>query len=233
MLLAVPVYNEEKELKRLLNSLRVFLHDDDNKAIIVDDGSTDNSAEIIYEFIDTLPNGRVIFIRHKKNQGLTGALKHAFIKAIDLGRDIFPLVTIDGDGQFGVENIDAYLKEFELSKLDLMIISRDFSKYPLFKRMGNRILSEIASFLLKKRVLDIESGLRIMSFEAVKTIINKLSGSKYTIASEIVYIVNRKGLTFKSFGKNNIRFYRSRTTVIDFLKNFYYGIYQYFRCKHE
>jgi len=231
MLFAVPVYNEEKGLPKLLEHIKPFLEDPNNRMIIVDDGSLDNSDKIIREFIDTLPEGRVFHIRHEKNVGLSGALISAFKLSLENEKDYFPLITIDGDGQLCIDNIMEYVSKFNENRLDFMLVSRDFSKYPFFKRIGNYILSFIAGFLLGKKIHDIESGLRILSKRAVNVVIKRLAGSKYSIASEMVYIVNRYGLNFECSGKNKIIFYRSRTTIIDFFRNLYFGVYQYFRYK--
>lgn len=66
----VPVYNVEKYLRRCLNSI-VFQTLEDIEIIVVNDGSTDNSQQIIDEYVDLFP-GKIISLK-KENGGLSSA----------------------------------------------------------------------------------------------------------------------------------------------------------------
>ncbi len=88
ILTALPVYNEAKHVRQVLN--QVLQHADD--ILVVNDGSTDNTAAALAEF------GEVVQVEsHNINRGYGAALKTAFEYAVRYGYDV--LVTIDCDGQ--------------------------------------------------------------------------------------------------------------------------------------
>ena len=87
LLTAIPVHNEEKYLPGVLRE--VARHADE--ILVVDDGSTDRTAELLERF----PGVKVI--RHPRNLGYGAGLKTAFRHAIEAGYD--GLVTLDCDGQ--------------------------------------------------------------------------------------------------------------------------------------
>lgn len=87
VLTALPVYNEAKHVASVLREVRRYASD----VLVVDDGSTDGTAERLAEFPD------VAVVRHEPNRGYGAALRSAFEYAIQREFDV--LVTIDCDGQ--------------------------------------------------------------------------------------------------------------------------------------
>ncbi len=88
ILTALPVYNEAKHVRSVLN--QVLQHASD--ILVVNDGSTDGTAAALHEFDD------VIHVEdHDTNRGYGAALKTSFDHALRYGYDV--LVTIDCDGQ--------------------------------------------------------------------------------------------------------------------------------------
>jgi glycosyltransferase involved in cell wall biosynthesis len=92
-LTALPVYNEHSHVNSVLDE--VVRHADD--VLVVDDGSTDGTRELLETRRD------IRTIRHESNRGYGAALKTAFDYAIDNHYDV--LVTIDCDGQHTPQRI--------------------------------------------------------------------------------------------------------------------------------
>ncbi|MFQ5733850.1 MAG: glycosyltransferase family 2 protein [Planctomycetaceae bacterium] len=86
-LTALPVYNEERHLRPVLDEVRRFAE----AILVVDDGSTDKTPEILAAQSD------LQIITHARNEGYGAALRSAFEYAIAQNYDV--LVTIDCDGQ--------------------------------------------------------------------------------------------------------------------------------------
>lgn len=93
LLTALPVFNEKAHLDRVLDL--VVLHADD--VLVVDDGSTDGSADLL------AARGDVRVVTHRPNRGYGAALRTAFCYAKKHGYDV--LVTIDCDGQHEPQRI--------------------------------------------------------------------------------------------------------------------------------
>lgn len=92
----MPTYNNAGTLKRVLE--RVLDVIGDNTVIVVNDGCTDETGEILVEFSD-----RIVLLTNDQNQGKGYSLRRGLRKAIELGFD--HVLTIDSDGQHFPEDI--------------------------------------------------------------------------------------------------------------------------------
>jgi len=87
LLVAIPVYNEEKHLESVLTEVRKYA----SHIVVVNDGSTDRTAEILADQKD------LTVLSHHKNRGYGAALITVFSYALNTDYDV--LVTMDCDGQ--------------------------------------------------------------------------------------------------------------------------------------
>lgn len=114
-LTALPVYNEEKYLDSVLPEVARYAGD----VLVVDDGSTDRTPEILSRY------NNIRTIRHAKNSGYGAGLVTAFQAAIDGGYD--GLVTIDCDGQHEPRLIPELVERLNLA--DIVSGSRYLTTY--------------------------------------------------------------------------------------------------------
>lgn len=112
----VPTYNNCKTLRKVLSEV-IAIH---TSVIVVNDGSTDNTAEIIADF----PS--VTAIQYAQNKGKGNALKLAFRKASELGFDY--AVTIDSDGQHYPNDIPKLVTCFENNPGHIIMGSRNMKQ---------------------------------------------------------------------------------------------------------
>src|SRR3989338_49944 len=107
----VPSYNEARTIGYIVKNLvsrRIITY-------AIDDGSTDNSAEIAKS------EGAVV-LRHKANKGKGAALREGFSHI--LKKDFDAVLVMDGDNQHEVDDIDAFLKKIEETGADIVIGNR-------------------------------------------------------------------------------------------------------------
>ena len=170
----IPVYNEAprigtllKRWTQIINNLNCAIH-----FVIVNDGSSDGSANILDEF----KQGRsdVTVIHHEKNKGLGTTLRDGFKYASDHGKAEDLLVVMDGDNTQPPEVCPAMLSKMNETSCDIVIASRyrggsSIDGLSIFRQvmsLGARALFQL-SFPIKN-VLDYTCGYRLYKLSAIK-----------------------------------------------------------------
>jgi glycosyltransferase involved in cell wall biosynthesis len=178
----LPVFNEARNLEALLKDLRA-LRLPSSEMIVVDDGSTDASAEIAER-----AGARVI--RHPYNIGNGAAIK----SGIRVARGKL-LVLMDGDGQHRVEDVPRLLKE--AGHYHMVVGARaKGSKLRFHRYVANLVYNGLASFVTKFKVEDLTSGLRVVSRRDALRYIDLLPNT-FSYPTTLTLAFLRSGLTVK------------------------------------
>lgn len=213
-ILILPIYNESSTLKDVLDEVYKQV----DLIMMVNDGSTDRSGEIASSWA----KGResVEFTDLDENRGKAYALEVCFTKILDklkqgeVDRRSLVIIT-DADGQLPLEIIDDACEYFSERKLDLLIGARDFSKYPLIKRVGNFVLSFLAAVLTGVHFKDTQCGFRILSVEALEKIVPYYQARGYSCEQEISIIAALLNLQIDNGFEVHPVYYRSNSTFAD------------------
>lgn len=170
----IPVFNEEKTIKRLLQRvINVRLPDGITKQIIiVDDGSTDKTVTVLSKFQ---------ILKHKKNMGKGAAVRTGIKKA---SGDY--IIIQDADLEYDPEY---YLKLLQpiLKKESKIVFGTRLVNYPLkiwgknktvlpLHLIANRFLTWLVNFLYGSKLTDMETGYKLFTREAIKKLDLKSSG---------------------------------------------------------
>ncbi len=159
----IPAYNEEESLKIFLPDV---IHHCLNKSydlVIVNDGSSDNTLEVL-KLLQSTSSLEFKIISHKVNRGYGGALK----SGIETCETEF-VITIDADGQHYLEDVDLLFGTILETDADLIIGSRKGqASASIFRGIGKRIIRVVAKMLMKLSVYDINSGMKIYNTKLVK-----------------------------------------------------------------
>lgn len=154
----IPFFNEEKFIEQSLD--RVLKSNIADKILLIDDGSTDSSYEIVSEYIKTISFAKIL--RNKKNLGKGNALNIAR-KYINTSH----VVIHDADLEYNPEDILKMIKKSRLSPNSLILGTR-FKGSELranqYKRTyyANKLMSFLFSFIHKFRISDIASCYKLM-----------------------------------------------------------------------
>ncbi len=146
----IPVHNEQQALASLINGIRQ--HVPDAEIIVVDDGSTDASAETA-----RASGARIITHPYKIGNGaaIKSGLRHANGDTI---------VCMDGDGQHDPADIPRLLAQ--AGRYDMIVGARSRGSHAnIFRLFANTIYNFLASYVTKFSINDLTSGFRVVRKE--------------------------------------------------------------------
>lgn len=195
----IPVFNEEKtvgEIIRRVDNLKIS--NVNIEIIIVDDGSTDKSAEKIKKQIAKSRN-KIKFFQHKKNSGKGMAVKTGISKATGSY-----VIIQDADLEYDPLQIPNLLKNIK-SKNDVIYGTR-LNRLPNFREeegrprfiihyFGNRFLSLLTSILYGQWITDMETCYKLFPRDAVKKI--NFKSRRFDFEPEITAKLLKKGFKIK------------------------------------
>lgn len=164
ILVAIPCYNCEAQIGRVLTKLSDFTVPDVD-FLIVENNSQDDTREVIKTVLTSYPQNlkvrfKVIF--HKQNYGLGGSFKTIFAYASEKQYD--HIVLFHGDDQASRADLDKIIGEVISRNPDCLLGAR-FMKgsalhnYSLIREYGNKLINSIFSLALRRQIYDIGSGL--------------------------------------------------------------------------
>lgn len=147
----VPTFNNSKTLTPLLRDLQTF----NAPLIVVNDGSTDETEQILARF----PTVRSV--SYSPNRGKGYALRQGFKKALDLGFE--NVISIDSDGQHFTKDLPVFVKSLENNPGSLIIGARnmDQSSVPAKSSFGHRFSNFWFKVETGIELPDTQSGFRL------------------------------------------------------------------------
>jgi glycosyltransferase involved in cell wall biosynthesis len=162
LLAIVPAYNEQQTVGDVVRRIRA--HVPDATVAVVDDGSTDATAERAEAAGATI-------LRHPFNLGIGGAVQTGFRYAVEHDYDL--MVQVDGDGQHEPSEILALVHALRSDpRLDVVCGSRFMAgehvyPAPISRRTGIHIFAFLLSRIIGQRVSDPTSGFRLYNRRAI------------------------------------------------------------------
>jgi glycosyltransferase involved in cell wall biosynthesis len=154
----VPVYNEEGSLPLLREELLPVLRrmGEPFELLLVDDGSSDRSPEILDEFIAEIPE--VVVYRLDRNWGLSSALDAGFSRA--RGKYV---ITLDSDLQNDPEDIPKLVAK--LDEFDMVLGWRAERQDPFIKKLSSKIANAVRNRFSAEEIHDITCPLKVFKRE--------------------------------------------------------------------
>ena len=180
----IPAYNEEIVIGSVVLKAKKYV----DRVIVVDDGSTDKTAEVA-----ELAGAEVIKL--DRNYGKAHALMNGFERAKEL--NCSAVVMLDGDGQHDPDEIPAVVTLVLKGEADLVIGSRVLSgnRVPKYRILGQKILDISTNLTSNYKTTDSQSGFRALSRRALENLDFESEG--YSIESDMIVHFSSKGLTIK------------------------------------
>ena len=182
----IPTYNNHKTLKRVIDGVLNYT----NQVVIVDDGSTDQTANILKEY----PN--LNQLHFSKNRGKGAALREGFKKALSLGYNY--AITIDSDGQHYPDDIPVFINALKTDKHTLYIGSRNMThdSIPKGSSFGNKFSNFWFNTETGIKLTDTQSGFRMYPLNLISDI--KFYTTKFEFEIEVIVKAAWRGVQVKN-----------------------------------
>ena len=177
----MPVYNEEAGLATILE--RVAAVDVDKEIIVVDDCSSDRTAEILAEV--EIPELRSV--RHPVNRGKGAAIRSALQAATGDA-----VIIQDADLEYDPQDYHALLEPLISGKADVVYGVRSFANQKLLLRLGNQFLTWLTNLLYGVRLGDMETCYKLMRIEVARRL--DLECNRFDLEPEITAKIIRMGI---------------------------------------
>jgi glycosyltransferase involved in cell wall biosynthesis len=199
LLVFVVAYYAESTLKQVLERIPASVFEDyDCEVLVVDDASTDRTFEIGRAYKADHPHIRVTVLRNEYNQGYGGNQKVGYAYALAQGFDLVAM--LHGDGQYAPEELPRLLRPLRDGEADVVFGSRMMTRLgalkggmPLYKFVGNKILTFAQNKLLRTRLSEFHSGYRIYSTAALRRIPFRLNTNDFHFDTEIILQLTNAG----------------------------------------
>lgn len=197
----IPAKNEATSLTDFLPKLKTLFPKDE--IIVINDGSTDNTASIITE-------NNCILVHHPYSMGNGAAIKAGARAATG---DV--LVTMDADGQHAPEDINRLLKKLN-DGYEMVVGARSHKSQAGIRRwIGNQLYNTIASIIVGRKIEDLTSGFRAVNTKLFKDSLHLLpNGFSYPTTITMAFFRNGFPVAYipieakQRVGKSHIRLFK-------------------------
>lgn len=193
LLILIVAYNAEQHVESVLKRVpHVLAEEYDVEVLVLDDSSQDATFEKTH---DVRREGATPFVLHvvfnPVNQGYGGNQKLGYHFAIERGFDFVAL--LHGDGQYAPESLPDLVRPLRVGAADAVLGSRMLTPsaalkggMPLYKFVGNRVLTWFQNRVLGTSLSEFHSGYRVYSVAALKKIPFALNTNGFPFDTEII-----------------------------------------------
>lgn len=190
VLIFVVAYEAESTLEKVLARVPDSVFDHDTEILVIDDSSADRTFQIGWQWSQSSRH-RITVLRNPENQGYGGNQKLGYQYAIRHGFDA--VVLLHGDGQYAPECIPTLIAPLLDGSADAVFGSRMLvpgvarrGGMPLYKFLGNKVLTLLQNRLLGTRLSEFHSGFRAYSVATLSRIPFGYNTNAFHFDTEII-----------------------------------------------
>jgi len=189
----VPVYNEEKTISVILDKLLKVNLKLKREIIIVNDGSTDNSKEVVEDYIKSWPRKEKFKLINKENGGKGSAIKKGIKFCTG---DIISIQ--DADLEYNPEDYRKLIQPIIEGKEKVVYGSRFLKKHKPRYRIyffGNKFLTLLTKILYNAEITDMETCYKVFRADVIKNI--EIQANHFDIEPEITARILKRGIKIR------------------------------------
>lgn len=217
----IPAYNEKERIKNTLLDIKKYLSKQnyDFEIIVVDDGSKDNTVDII----SNIEN--IKLITNKINKGKGGVVKQGMLVAQGNYR-----LFMDADNSTKINNLDKFWPYFD-KNYDVVIASIALQKSKIIEKTGwhRRMLGKYAKYLIQIimfwRIKDSQRGFKCFTAKAAERIFSKQTIMRWGFDIEILALarlfnfkIKEVPVDWQNIGKSEVNLKSYFKTLLELLK---------------
>lgn len=194
--LIIPCYNEHLSIKLMIKELdKIFFDHQNFEIIVVNDGSTDNSLELLEENNSYAIHKKIKIISHKQNLGYGAALKTGIRNA-----KFENIVITDADCSYPNEMIPKLLEILKKEHAQMVVGSRTGRNvsYSKIRSIPKWFFKKWVSWIANRNVPDINSGLRVFKKDVARKFFFILPNSfSFTTTITLAMIASGRHVVFE------------------------------------
>lgn len=193
VLILILAYNAEKYISSVLNRIPDTLWNASEyqaEVVVIDDCSRDRTSNVVSSYLSSSSHP-IRLLRNAINQGYGGNQKVGYTYAAENGYDA--VVMVHGDGQYPPEFLPDMIIPIIRGQADAVFGSRMIHKkdalkggMPLYKFVGNIVLTHMQNFLLGSRLAEFHTGYRAYSVAALKQIPFQQNSNVFHFDTDII-----------------------------------------------
>jgi glycosyltransferase involved in cell wall biosynthesis len=187
----VVAYNAESTLASVLDRVPKSFRSSISEIFVCDDASGDSTYLVGLGYKELSTDLPLQIIRHPENLGYGGNQKAGYRMAIDKGLDV--IVLLHGDGQYAPESLPEIIAPLAAGEADAVMGSRMMEPgaarkggMPLYKYVGNRILTSFENRMLGTDLTEFHSGYRAYRVDALKSIPFESNSDNFNFDTQII-----------------------------------------------
>lgn len=193
----IPAYNEEKRVLSTLSKICAYLFTKDfpYEIIVVDDGSTDNTLQMVKNFASS--DNHIVILINEQNSGKGYSVRKGMLSA--RGEYVF---FTDADLSTPIEEIEKCLP-YLINGYDVVIGSRSMPgsdilvRQPWYREKMGKIFNFMVNMVLLKGIIDTQCGFKGFKREAVKTVFNRCKIDGFSFDVEALYLSRKYNFKIK------------------------------------
>lgn len=198
----IVAYNAVSTLSQVLDRIPKEVWEKVEEVMVFDDGSRDDTYLVGLGYKHMRSTTKLSLFRNEQNLGYGGNQARGYRYALDKGYDIVAL--LHGDGQYAPECLPALLAPVEQGEADAVFGSRMMESrgalaggMPLYKYVGNRVLTAVENGVLGTSLSEFHSGYRIYSCHALRRLPFERNTHDFHFDTQIIVQLLAAGLRIK------------------------------------
>jgi dolichol-phosphate mannosyltransferase len=244
ILVAIPAYNCEKQISRVLKQFDDEMQNLFTEILVIDNCSSDQSLANAEQIMAELQSIKCTIKKNTDNYGLGGSHKVGFEHAVKGNFDY--IVILHGDDQGSIKDLVPHLKSGRHRQFDFFLGARflpgsKLENYSMIRTYGNLFFNTLYSIVVGRRLYDLGSGLNVFSVNALKKIKYKKLANDMTFNYYLTLGLRPQNISFEYFPltwreedqNSNIRLFRQAIQTLIILGKYIYNPNKFIVTDHS